>query len=324
MNTTAVTTAARMLPISVYQFNRRTGMKSFHHALTAKLPRRPLLYSSAAVLVFTVGSTWSAGAQDQPPSPQAQAKQQTQLRDTLEEGPDITVQQPPPTVTVKQPQPTVTVTQKPPRVTVQQPPPEIQINMPEPQVTIKQPQPDVQIRMPEPKVSIQQNKPEVSFNQAPPDVQFQATKPQVQIQEAKPKLQFEQAQQPLVTVKQSRPNVTVQRAQQQAQTLLGMTGDEVVGQQVVDSQGKEIGEVIDMVISKQNENVFAVVDVGGVAAGKAKGVLAPVEIIKLEQGNLTTNTSKQTLAKGPAYNEGQYQPIELDVPIGEFTSVTAK
>lgn len=316
-------------------------MKRLNYVLTDKLHISQLLYSSAAVLALILGPTWSAGAQDQRPLPQAkakqqtqakqptqakrqvQAKQQTQLRDTVDEGPDITVEQPPPTVTVHQPKPTVTVTQKPPRVTVKQPAPQIQVNMPEPQVSIEQAKPDVQIQMPEPTVRIQQAKPEVSLNQAPPDVRLQEAQPRVRIQEATPKLQFEQAPEPMVTVEQERPEVTVQRAQQQAQTLMSMTGDDIVGEQLVDSQGKKIGEVVDMVVSKQNKHIFAVVDIGGAGAGKAKGVLAPIQVIKLAQGKLTASASKQAVAKGPAYNEGKYQPIKLGIPIREYASVTA-
>ncbi|MDQ3797294.1 MAG: PRC-barrel domain-containing protein [Pseudomonadota bacterium] len=199
--------------------------------------------------------------------------------------------------------------------------------MPKPQVTIKQPEPQVKIQMPEPMINVEQLKPVVQFQQAPPDVQVQQATAQVQVQPAQPKVQIQQVGQPKISYQQARPIRSFQasqQAQQQAQGLMSMTGNKLVGQQIVGSQGERLGEIIDMAINKQNKDVYAVVGVGGTSAGEAKGVVVPIKQIKLKQGKLIANKTKQALQQAQAYNEGQYQPIELNIPISKFASIEGK
>ncbi len=79
-----------------------------------------------------------------------------------------------------------------------------------------------------------------------------------------------------------------------------------------------------MAINKQNKDVYAVVDVGGASSGEAKGVAVPIKQIKLRQGQLVANKSKQALQQAQAYNESQYQPIKLNIPITQFASAESK
>ncbi len=318
-----------------------------------------LTYTSLAVLALAAGPVWSGG---QTAAEQAEQKadrmeqradkveeqtdkrveQGTQtgqqkiqkvtkdFRQVLEtEGADITVKQAQPTVTVDQPQPIVTVKQLRPEVTIKQPPPRIEVTMPEPQVTIKQPPPQVRVQMPQPNVQVEQARPRVEIDQAPPDVQVQQNKAQVQLQPAQPKVQVQQAGEAKVSIQQADPIVSFRSARQaEGSTLQGqlmsMTGNQLVGEQIVSSQGQELGEIIDVVANKQNKDVYAVVDVGGTGAGAAKGVTVPVSQIKIKQGKLTTNQSAQAIQQAAAYNETQYQPIKLNIPISEFASIEAK
>ncbi|MDQ4146394.1 MAG: PRC-barrel domain-containing protein, partial [Pseudomonadota bacterium] len=98
----------------------------------------------------------------------------------------------------------------------------------------------------------------------------------------------------------------------------------IIGQQVVNSQGQAIGEVIDMAIDKKSKDVYAVVDVGGAASGKAKGILVPVKQMKHAHGMLVANVSKQALQQAQAFNESKYLPIELDIPLREFAALGPK
>lgn len=294
-----------------------------------------LLYGSTAA--FVLAAAGPALAQQSPPTnPEEQQSQQpdaggevTMEEDKPKEGADITVRQAAPTVTVTQPQPTVTVTQPPPEISIRQPAPEIRIIMPEPEVTISQPEPKVEIKMPEPKVRIEQAEPEVKVNRAPTDIQVIKAKPEVQIEQAgEPQVKFEQGERPTVKIEQAKPTVTVEstqqpqqgqaQGQQQGPSLMSMKGDDIVGQQLMSSGQQPLGKVSDLVVDKQSKQLFAVVEVGDAASGDVSVIVIPLQQIQLAQNQLRAGLSPQQITPDMAYKQGQYQPIQLNVPLQEY------
>ena len=310
-------------------------MKQIEMAAIAMSGNKQFMFTSALVLVaIAAAPVWSGGQkQADQAKPQAQPAQQgvTANKDVPGEGPDITVKQPQPTVTVDQPRPIVTVRQPRPEVIIKQPPPHIRVMMPEPEVIIKQPPPQVQLKMPKPDIAVQQAKPQVDVNRAPPDVQVQQTEPQVQLQPAQPQVQVEQTGKPKVTLEQAKPVISFGSPQDQAQAqgqqqaqqqqILGMTGNELVGQEVVGPRGEEIGEITDLVFNKQDRRVYAVVQTNALLGLGGEAVVLPVDQLQVKQNQVRTNKTDQELAQAPDYRPGQYQPIKLNIPIGEFAGL---
>ncbi|MFD2189319.1 PRC-barrel domain-containing protein [Pistricoccus aurantiacus] len=271
--------------------------------------RNVLMGSIVAIAIATSGSVL---AQDQGDSDQA--------------GMEINVDQPDPRVTVDQAKPQVTVKQYPPEVKVRQPAPEIRVIMPEPEVTIEQRKPDIQIQMPEPDINVQQGEPEVSIDRSEPDINIQDDgddqQAQVDVQQAKADIRFEGDDQPQVTVEQEDPTITVERASQQqgqqGQQLMNLKGDDLTGNQLMDSQDQPAGEIDDVVLDKQSKDLYAVVMIDG---GPNEGVLVLINEIQNQQGKLKTNMSADELKQAQTYNEDEYQPIQLDRQLSEYQNL---
>lgn len=286
-------------------------MKHHNQVKSAEYRMRHVLFGSAVVMAFAAGPTL---AQDD--------EQQSQDQ---QDGMDITVDQAKPDVTVDQKKPIVTVKQYPPEVTVKQPSPEITVKMPEPEVTIKQKKPDVSIKMPDPDINVEQKDPEIDVTRSKPNIDVEkAQESNVDVQKADADVQFEDTQEPKVTVEQSDPNVTVEKASKsdksQSQQLMSMKGDDIVGKDLMGKDGESVGEITDLVVDKKSKKIFAVVDVGGVSSGQAKGIVVAMEKISLKQGELMGEKSASELKKSQGYTEGEYQPIQLDRPVSDFSS----
>jgi sporulation protein YlmC with PRC-barrel domain len=79
----------------------------------------------------------------------------------------------------------------------------------------------------------------------------------------------------------------------------------LLGQEVNDEQGQEIGHIKDIVFNPQNGEVFAAVGIGN-----GRTTLVPAQALKIRgsQNNLqvSVNTTKQTLQSAPAFSSNQW------------------
>ncbi|HEX6318116.1 MAG TPA: PRC-barrel domain-containing protein [Burkholderiales bacterium] len=101
--------------------------------------------------------------------------------------------------------------------------------------------------------------------------------------------------------------------QQQSQQKGEMRTSELIGQKVKDSQGKELGEIKDVVLDLQGGKVHAaVLEFGGFMGVGEKNFAFPLRQLEPggEQGQLTMNIDKQKLENAEGFAQGQWPAMD--------------
>jgi len=76
----------------------------------------------------------------------------------------------------------------------------------------------------------------------------------------------------------------------------------VIGKSVVNERGEDIGEVQDLLITRDGRVANVVIDVGGFLGMGAKHVTQPFQSMKMDQyGEFLVNANKDTLKRAPEY-----------------------
>lgn len=201
----------------------------------------------------------------------------------------------------------ITVEQKEAKIQVEQPAPEVIVKQPQPDVTIKQPEPEVSVKQPEPEVTVQPQQPEVEVEQQKPEVTVKTQEqPEVEIQ------QVEESEE----MKQQESKTKMDKSLQQ------MKVGEVVGRQVVNSQGQELGEIQKIVLSNDKQ-LYAVVSVGGFLGMGDEEVAIPFDELELRDQEVlfTTDMSEEELEEqANTYDAAKYQELQEDQKLSEFMS----
>ena len=215
---------------------------------------------------------------------------------------EVQIEQMPATVEVDAGAPRVVVRQQPPKVTVEQQPPLVEITQPEAQVNVTQA---------EPKVTVNQANPQVDIEQAEPQVQvMQAGEPQVRMvgPETDADPQASNLQQGSTSASTEQP---LQAERQDLVTTGQISSEEAAqleGKNVLSSQGEDVGEISEIVRSKADNELHAVVDVGGFLGIGARSVAIPVQQGQIgEDGNLQVPLSREQLERLPEYDDRQYE-----------------
>lgn len=101
-----------------------------------------------------------------------------------------------------------------------------------------------------------------------------------------------------------------------AAAYANVTAEDLIGKNVVNTAGENIGEIEDLVIDDQKV-VMAVVSVGGFLGIGEKYVAVPLEQLKLseDKATLASGLTKEDLEKMPAYEKGKLQGVERGKPI---------
>src|SRR5690606_32897767 len=104
------------------------------------------------------------------------------------------------------------------------------------------------------------------------------------------------------------------------QSALGqMTADELIGMNVVNQDGEDVGDISDVVISKDDQAVLAIISVGGFLGVGEKEVAVPFD--QLQQGEdeaiLLSSATEEELKQKPAYEEqtDRYEAYPRDQPL---------
>ena len=97
------------------------------------------------------------------------------------------------------------------------------------------------------------------------------------------------------------------------QALAELQAEKVIGMDVVNAKGDEIGEVKDLVLDNQ-QVAHAVVSVGGFLGIGAKDVAVPFEQLRVGPENviLMSETSESELKQMPEYKKDQYSSVQRD------------
>ena len=97
-----------------------------------------------------------------------------------------------------------------------------------------------------------------------------------------------------------------------ASAMMGMKAQELIGRDVVNASGKDIGEIDDIVINDQDQAMYAVIGVGGFLGLGEKAVAIPFEQLRLGAANviLMSERGESELKQLPSYRKGQWKSVE--------------
>ena len=202
------------------------------------------------------------------------------------------------------------------------------------QVAVQQPPAKVEVERQAPQVSVAQPKPEVTVTQPKPQITVEQPKPEVTVQQAKPEVTVTQPGEPKVTVKQEEAKVDVRTpdkaqaaasgaAAGQSDWYAQMRASDLIGKDVKNAAGKEVGEIKEIVVSEQGPEPMAVVSVGGFLGVGDKDVMLPFDNLRLQEDSvvLMSEKSEDELKQMPAYKEGdQYRKVERDQRLGQLSA----
>jgi len=91
-------------------------------------------------------------------------------------------------------------------------------------------------------------------------------------------------------------------------SIAGMTAEQLIGKDIYDAAGKEVGEIEDIVINRQGQAVSALADVGGFLGIGEKRVVLDLSAMKLQNDRLTLQTmNKESIESLPEYSESNWQ-----------------
>jgi hypothetical protein len=199
----------------------------------------------------------------------------------------VDVRQQAPQVTVQQQEPRITVTQPPPQVTVRQPPPQVTIQQPEPCVTVQQAQPQVRVQQAEPQVTVQQQgQPQVTVQrQGEPQVTIQGQDGQRRDTAQATTDQRSGASSATPAPAQSGGSQPQQAAAPAAGGMALQSVQALMGTNVVGANGRDAGEVRNLLLDGHGRVRAAVVEWGGFLGIGTREALVPIDRIRLGQGN---------------------------------------
>ena len=95
------------------------------------------------------------------------------------------------------------------------------------------------------------------------------------------------------------------------------SADDLIGKDVVNTKGDEVGEIEDIVVDPSSRAMYAVVSVGGFLGIGDKTIAVPFEQLNIgaEDAILMSEQSESELKQLPAYDEGRYRPAERGMPL---------
>jgi sporulation protein YlmC with PRC-barrel domain len=191
-------------------------------------------------------------------------------------------------------------------VAVKHPAPSVDVQQKDPQVDVAVGKPEVDINYEDPEVTVQQQKPEVSIVQAEPQVEVNSAKPKVKVNQAEPE----------ITIESSEPEINIVRRDERGEIredsdkamVAHMTIDELEDNQVFNGKGEEVAAIEEVVMQTQDNQLFLVVESGGMMGLGEKKNVVPLEAVTLEDGDLLL-TSNKDIQQFPEYVESRYSTV---------------
>lgn len=181
---------------------------------------------------------------------------------------------------------------------------------------VEQQKPEIAVSQPAPKIIVDQPTPQIIVKQLEPQVTIKQEEPQVTVkQPGQPEVIVQQAEQPDVTVIEGTGESSGPENQ-----LYNMTVEEVVGKDVVTTNGETVGEIDQVVLHSDDKELYVVVPVGGFLGIGEKEVVVPISELELvnDQVTVTSAENEGQLEQKPAYDPNQYTVLEERHSIGEF------
>lgn len=256
--------------------------------------------------------------------------------------PSIQVQQAEPRVTVMQPEPIITVVVPQPEIIVRQPPPQVTVEMPEPRVTVEQQQPQVRVAEAQPRIQVTPGQPQVQIQRGQPQVRVQQAEGQPQVrfeQQGQPVVTMQQqAQAPAGSEGLQQRSLTQEApavARQQAAVTTGTSAtgaapaqsgspaqpvaagvaagvplarvSNLVGTNVIGSNGRDAGQVENLLIDASGQVRAAVVEWGGFLGLGTRRAVVPMTNLRLgnEGERVTMELTREQLEQLPRYDQSR-------------------
>lgn len=99
-----------------------------------------------------------------------------------------------------------------------------------------------------------------------------------------------------------------------ASAMMGMKARDLIGRDVVNAAGREVGEIDDIVMNEQDNAIYAIVGVGGFLGLGEKDVAIPFEQLRLGADNVILMSEKgaSDLKQMPSYKPGQWRSLSAD------------
>ena len=287
--------------------------------------------------------------------PTVNVEQQQPVITVEQQQPVVTVRIPEPIVTIRMPQPTVEVAQGEPEVALDVPEPQVRFIQPEPEIRVEQAEPQVNVSQAEPQIDINRTtEADVQIEQAEADVQVEEEgEAEVNVTDAEPMVEVEQAEGAEVEVEQEEAQIDVEQQEAdvrvvdeaavadlqtegyivsadaeeteevRTQRMSGyeayseMTVDDLVGAQVVASDGEEVGEIDNIALI--GDRLVAIVGIGGFLGIGEHDVALPLERLAMDGESMVADgLTAERFQNFPAYDEAQAEFVPTDGRIGDL------
>jgi sporulation protein YlmC with PRC-barrel domain len=106
--------------------------------------------------------------------------------------------------------------------------------------------------------------------------------------------------------------------------LSALTPQQLKHMEINDVSGEKIGKVEDVVRSREDGFIYAVVSSGGLLGIGAKEVTVPVEMLEIQGDRLRIGATKDEVQRWPEYQDERYAGLEPpNKPISEFSAFEA-
>ena len=95
------------------------------------------------------------------------------------------------------------------------------------------------------------------------------------------------------------------------------SADDLIGKDIVNTKGDEVGEIEDIVVDPSSRSMYAVVSVGGFLGIGDKDIALSFDQLKLgsDDAILMSEQSETQLKQLPAYDKARYRAVERGAPL---------
>ena len=204
------------------------------------------------------------------------------------------------------------VNESEPRVQVDQPAADVSVNQQQPQVDVQTQDPEVSVSQPEAQIQIDQPQPEVSIEQSEPEVVVNEAEPQIEVDQEEPNISVHSAEPEVHIVDRDAMGNEKEPGQSGSpQSLMQAEIRQIKGATVENAQGEEIGDVDDVVVSRQGDEKGLVVSVGGFLGIGASEIFVPANEAEVQGDKIVwqTQESADRLKESSAYEEDRYEAV---------------
>lgn len=202
------------------------------------------------------------------------------------------------------------------QVLVQAPAPEVNVEQPAPRVTVIQPPPQVIIEMPKPIVTFRQAQPAITVTPA--------AEPQVTVQQqGQANVEIRQAGDPAAVAQPPAPAAVAALPPAPSglapdSPFRGLRAEDLEGKAVEGVGGERIGEIDDIVVSRDGRLLAAVIGVGGFLGIGERSIAVPFDQLQMTDGDrLRTSMTRDAIAGMEAYDREAFQPLERGRALGD-------